>query len=91
MDKLRPIHKYNLTEHAMYQLKRRGINKAEIDDVLSNPEQMSIIRRGRAVYQSRVDLDDDRTYLIRIFVDVNLDPPEVVTCYKTSKIEKYWR
>ena len=91
MDKLRPIHDYHLTEHAKYQMKRRGINKSEIEHVLSNPDQISIIMGDRAVYQSRVEIDDDQTYLIRVFVDVHLNPPEVVTCYKTSKIEKYWR
>jgi hypothetical protein len=29
--------------------------------------------------------------LLRVFVDVDRDPPEVVTVYRTSKIEKYWR
>ncbi len=91
MDKLRPIHECHLTEHAKYQMKRRGIKKAEIENILSNPEQMNMIRGGRAVYQSRMDINDDRTYLFRVFVDVNLNPPEVVTCYKTSKIKKYWR
>jgi hypothetical protein len=26
-----------------------------------------------------------------VFVDVHRSPPEVVTVYRTSKIEKYWR
>ena len=30
-------------------------------------------------------------YLVRVFVDVDRDPAEVVTVYQTSKIEKYWR
>ena len=30
MDKLRPIQNYQLTEHAKYQMKRRGINETEI-------------------------------------------------------------
>lgn len=30
-------------------------------------------------------------YLLRVFVDVDRDPPDVVTAYRTSKIEKYWR
>jgi len=34
---------------------------------------------------------NDRIYLIRAFVDVNRDPAEVVTVYRTSRIAKYWR
>jgi hypothetical protein len=32
-----------------------------------------------------------RVYLVRVFVDVDRDPPEVVTAYRTSKLPKYWR
>jgi hypothetical protein len=30
-------------------------------------------------------------FLLRVFVDVDRQPLEVVTAYRTSKIEKYWR
>ena len=30
-------------------------------------------------------------YLLRVFVDLDRDPPEVVTAYRTSKVDKYWR
>jgi hypothetical protein len=30
-------------------------------------------------------------YLVRVFVDIDRDPAEVVTVYRTSKIGKYWR
>jgi len=32
-----------------------------------------------------------RTLLLRIFVDVERRPAEVVTAYRTSKVVKYWR
>jgi len=32
-----------------------------------------------------------KTYLLRVFVDVDREPPAVVTIYLTSKIKKYWR
>jgi hypothetical protein len=34
---------------------------------------------------------DGRRYLVRVIVDVEQDPPVVVTAYRTSKIEKYWK
>lgn len=40
--------------------------------------------------QSRIELKG-RIYLVRVFVDIDRVPPEVVTAYRTSKIEKYWR
>ena len=30
-------------------------------------------------------------YLVRVFVDIDRDPAELVTVYRTSKIGKYWR
>ncbi len=32
-----------------------------------------------------------KLYLVRAFVDIDREPPEVVTVYRTSKISKYWR
>ena len=30
-------------------------------------------------------------FLVRVFADLDQDPPEVVTVYRTSQIAKYWR
>jgi len=45
---------------------------------------------GRDVLQSRIEVDK-RTYLVRVFVDVDRRPAEVIAAYRTSKIEKDWR
>jgi len=73
-------------------MERRHISDVEIAQILSAPEQTEALRLGRAVYQSRVELGEpSQTYLLRVFVDIDRQPPEVVTAYRTSKIEKYWR
>jgi hypothetical protein len=46
--------------------------------------------RGSEVVQSRLEFAG-RRYLLRMLVDVDRSPTEVVTAYRTSKIEKYWR
>jgi hypothetical protein len=47
---------------------------------------------GRVIFQSRLGLGRPaRTYLVRIVVDVDRRPAEVVTVYRTTKIAKYWR
>jgi len=61
-----------------------------IERVLKNPEQRDVVRPGRDVLQSRVEMLG-RTYLVRVFVDTEREPPDVVTAYRTSKIDKYWR
>jgi hypothetical protein len=51
-----------------------------------------MVRPGRVVYQSRVEFGEpSQRYLLRVFVDIDRRPAEVVTAYRTSKIEKYWR
>ena len=78
-----------MTDHASAQIQRRGIDMAAVNAILRNPEQAAEIRPGRVVLQSRRKVDN-RTQLIRVFVDVDESPPRVVTAYRTSKIDKYW-
>ena len=60
--------------------------------VLSAPEQQVEVRPGRIVLQSRIATGERAgMYLIRVVVDINREPAEVVTAYRTSKIAKYWR
>ena len=92
MERLPPISEYRLTDHARFEMERRQISEAEIAQVLASPEQTEWVRPGRAVYQSRMKYPGSaRVYLLRVFVDIDRDPPEVVTAYRTSKVEKYWR
>ena len=73
------------------QMMRRQISENDVAKVLSNPEQWEFVREGRIVYQSHIQHGSPtKTFLLRIFVDVDREPPEVVTVYLTSKISKYW-
>jgi hypothetical protein len=60
--------------------------------VLRAPEQKEEQRPGRCIYQTRVaGPSEDKAYLLRVFVDVDRNPAEVVSAYRTSKVGKYWR
>jgi hypothetical protein len=86
------IHDYTLAQHAQWAMTRRGISEAQVDRVLKRPEQSEVIEAGRCVYQSRITpRDSSGTYLLRVFVGIDYDPPHVVTVYRTSKAQKYWR
>ena len=73
-----------LTEHALGQMARRQVTAADVGRVLAEPEQVLEVRAGRVVAQGMAG-----EYLLRAFVDVDRTPTEVVTVYRTSKIEKY--
>lgn len=92
MPTLEPIYDFKFTNHALNEMARRQISEENVTDVLANPEQTEIVRDGRAVYQSRIKIGEPpKTYLVRVFVDIDPKPPFVVTVYRTSKIQKYWR
>lgn len=73
-----------LTEHVQRQMLRREISEAELRQVLWQPESVRLVRAGRLVAQGMCG-----AYLLRVFVDVDRVPAEVVTVYRTSQIHKY--
>ena len=85
-----PITNYIVTDHAAIELARRDLSGETIDGVLKRPEQQLEVRPGRVVLQSRVQ-ESGSEYLVRVFVDIDRNPAEVVTAYRTSKVLKYWR
>jgi len=92
MPPVEPIYEFVFTGHALIEMARRGISQEDVRSVLANPEQMEMIRVERAVFQAKLEMDQPpKIYVIRVFVDVDRKPPHVVTVYRTSKIEKYWR
>ena len=57
-----------------------------VQAVLGGPESVAPVRPGRVVAQGMVG-----GQLLRVFVDVDRRPPEVVTAYLTSRMDKYRR
>ncbi len=93
MDYPTSLYEFIYCDHALVEMKRRRINLSEVRRVLRNPEQSEPVRPGRVVYQSRFNFPEssDKCYLIRVFVDIDRQPAEVVTAYRTSKVSKYWK
>ena len=86
-----PIQRYVLTPHALREAARRGILLSVIADVLARPEQRQTVRPGRVVLQARRATGwPKKVYLVRVIVDIDREPAEVVTVYRTSRIAKYW-
>jgi hypothetical protein len=44
----------------------------------------------RVIYQSKIK-SSEINYLLRIIVENETSPKRVITVYRTSKIEKYWK
>ncbi|MGQ0593568.1 MAG: DUF4258 domain-containing protein [Gammaproteobacteria bacterium] len=82
--------KVRFSKHAEREIGRRGISRDIVQGVLAAPAQ-KVPEHGAVVcYQSIVEIDQ-KPYLVRVMVNETTAPPTVVTVYRTSKIEKYWR
>lgn len=87
-----PIADYIFTDHAPLEILRRGLSEEMVRAILLAPEERIEVRPGREVLQSKISSGQPgKVFLIRVFVDIDRRPAEVVTAYRTSKIEKYWR
>jgi hypothetical protein len=81
---------FRFSRHAEEELTRRQVPRQVVQDVLDHPRQIVPEREGRRAYQSVVDFQG-KMYLVRAIVDDRVDPALVLTVYRTSKIDKYWR
>jgi len=75
------------SNHALEQIKRRNISVKTIEFILENPDRTAI-QANTMVYQAIIQ-ENNKNYMIRIFVNRMVDPAVVITAYKTSKIDKY--
>lgn len=76
-----------LSKHAKEQLIIRSISEELVWTTLGKTKPYSV-EDGLTVYHGMVN-ENNKTYLIRIFVNEALNPHLIVTVYKTSKISKY--
>jgi len=68
--------------------------RADPTVVLAEPEEVLEVRPGRVVAQRMIAAEQDgdggrKEYLFRVVVDIDRDPPELVTAHRTSKVRKY--
>jgi Domain of unknown function (DUF4258) len=85
------VNRIVFSNHALQEMTRRNILRAVVEEILNSPEQIVPGKENRTIYQSRLDNEEGGVYLIRVIVDIDRDPPLVITVYRTSKVQKYWR
>ena len=80
--------KFSFSKHALDQMSRRRISEEVVKRVIISPD-MRISEEDYTIYQ-KVEESDHRKYLIRVFINLSKDPPQIITVYRTSKISKYY-
>jgi hypothetical protein len=83
--------RYRLSIHVLQELQTRRIPEHLFERVFNEPQQVVPELSGRKAFQSKLDFGTGKLYLLRAIVDDGVDPPVVVTVYRTSKLRKYWR
>jgi hypothetical protein len=82
--------RFHFSKHVNEELERRKIPRALMDQVLQAPEQKVPEVDDITCYQSRVEIGG-KLNLLRVMVNETVNPPVVVTVYRTNKISRYWR
>jgi hypothetical protein len=83
--------KYKVSKHAEQEIVRRTIPRAWVDALLDAPEQRFAQSERAEILQSRFAAEGGKIYLVRAVVATDRQPALVITVYRTSKIDKYWR
>ena len=83
--------RFRLSNHALEEMERRAIPREMLEIVLRNPQQIVPEREDKKAYQSQIDFGGGRIFLLRAIVNDEIDPAVVITVYRTSNIQKYWR
>lgn len=82
--------RFHFSKHVLEELEERQIPRMLVERVLESPEQKTVVLENINCYQSRVEISG-KQYVLRVLVNDTVQPPVVVTAYRTSKIRKYWR
>ncbi|MDR0737770.1 MAG: DUF4258 domain-containing protein [Prevotellaceae bacterium] len=79
------------SKHAKEQMLRRGISREVAAFVMAHPEEILVDDKDVTVtiFQSLIQ-EGNQQFLLRIFINKGKVPHEIITLYKTSKIQKYY-
>ena len=80
-----------ISDHAREQMAERGISEEMVFAIVEDPQQTVPQGPDKVVYQSLQHFEEeDKEYLVRVFVNIIKIPNLVITVYRTSRIDKYW-
>ncbi|MBW4516652.1 MAG: DUF4258 domain-containing protein [Timaviella obliquedivisa GSE-PSE-MK23-08B] len=82
---------FYISRHAAEEQERRGIPREALETVLNNPQQIVENRDGKKAYQSQIEFENGKVYLVRAIISDNTNPAIVITVYRTRQITRYWR
>ena len=80
-----------ITEHARWQLARRGIPIELLEVALRDAHQRVAGAQGRTIYHPRyTSFSAGHEMLLRVITEPSDDTLIVVSVYATSRVDRYW-
>jgi len=80
------------SEHAVFEIKRRGIEKVSVKEVVERPQQEIPSRNNKIILQSKyLNSQQNKEMLLRVIGRKTGGEFFIITAHKTSRIEKYWQ
>jgi hypothetical protein len=80
------------SEHALFEIEFRKIKREDIERLIEHPMQKMPAKKNRIIMQCRYyDNKENKEMLLRVIAEESENEFHVVTVYKSSKIEKYWK
>ena len=77
--------------HAKERLTHRNIDRGLVLRAIEKPDQIIVSGKRRVVHKRYHDDRSRKEYLLRIFLEEHQQMTVVLSVYRTSKINKYWR
>ena len=78
------------SDHALERIRSPNLTTDQIKEAIANPDEKLSNRFGRIAHKILND-DSQEKSLLRVFYEENEDEILIISAYKTSKIEKYWK
>ena len=80
------------SNHALEQMQRRGIKQKDVEITIQQPDQVLSDTENTdiTIYQSLLN-ENGQMFLLRVFINKMKQPNVVVTLYRTTKIQKYYK
>lgn len=78
---------YEFSLHSVEQISKRNITQETVLWIIESAAT-KMTEDDLAIFQNII-IEDEKEYLIRVFVNEDKTPALIVTAYKTSNIKKY--
>ncbi len=82
---------YEISRHAINEMSVRQIPSEIVKEIVLRPQQTYPQDDEIEIRQSIIEFEGQGNYLVRVFVNIKKNPNLVITVYRTSKINKYWK